>query len=83
MWLKDHSCEGVVKDSWGDDSMVGSAWSFMKKIYACQDNLREWNRKSFGHVRNLLQKKLADLKTHKGIGRTPYSFKLLGRKSKS
>ena len=35
----------------------------MKKIYACQDNLREWNRKSFGHVRNLLQKKLANLKT--------------------
>ena len=43
--------------------MVGLTWSFMKKIYACQDNLREWNRKSFGHVRNLLQKKLADLKT--------------------
>lgn len=63
MWLKDNSYEGVVKDQWGDDLVVGSTWSFMKKIYACQDNLREWNRKSFGHVRNLLQKKLADLKT--------------------
>ena len=62
MWLKDNSCEGVVKDAWGDDSVGISAWSFNRKIYACQDNLREWNRKSFGHVRNLLQRKLADLK---------------------
>lgn len=61
--MKDNTCEGVVKDSWGDDSVVGSAWSFIKKIYTCQDNLREWSQKSFGHVRNLLQKKLADLKT--------------------
>ena len=63
MWLKDISCEGVVKDSWGDDSMGGSVWSFNRKIFACQDNLREWNRKSFGHVRNLLQRKLAYLKS--------------------
>ena len=63
MWLKDISCEGVVKDSWGDDSVRGSAWGFNRKIFACQDNLREWNRKSFGHVRNLLQRKLADLKS--------------------
>jgi len=41
----------------------GSAWSFNRKIYTCKDNLREWNRKSFGHVRNLMQRKLADLKT--------------------
>ena len=43
--------------------MRGSAWDFNKKIFACQANLREWNRKSFGHVRNLLQRKLADLKS--------------------
>lgn len=63
MWLKDNSCDGVVKNAWGDDSVGGSAWSFNKKIYACRDNLREWNRKSFGHVRNLLQRKLANLKS--------------------
>ncbi|KAF3976326.1 hypothetical protein CMV_000477 [Castanea mollissima] len=63
MWLKDNACEGVVKDAWGDDSVGELAWSFNRKIYTCQDNLREWNRKSFGHVRNLLQRKLADLKT--------------------
>ena len=63
MYLKDNSCEGVVKDSWRDCSEVGLAWSFMKKIFACQHNLREWDRKSFGHVCNLLQKKLAGLKT--------------------
>ena len=43
MYLKDNSCEGVVKDSWRDCLVVGLAWSFMKKIFACQHNLREWN----------------------------------------
>lgn len=33
----------------------------IKKIL-CQENLRMWNRNTFGHVRNSLKKKLAELK---------------------
>lgn len=39
------------------------AWGFNSKILACQTNLRVWNRKTFGHVRNSLKQKLADLKS--------------------
>ena len=62
MWLKDNSYEGVVKDSWGENLVEGLAWCFNRKIYTCQDNLKVWNRKSFGHLCNLLQRKLEDLK---------------------
>ena len=62
MWLKDNSYEGVVKDSWGENPVEGSTWCFNRKIYTCQDNLKVWNRKSFGHLCNLLQRKLEDLK---------------------
>ena len=41
----------------------GFGLELYEKIFACQHNLGEWDRKSFGHVCNLLQKKLADLKT--------------------
>nr|POE50425.1 hypothetical protein CFP56_74690 [Quercus suber] len=32
MWLKDSTCEAVVKDSWGNQSGNASTWSFNDKI---------------------------------------------------
>lgn len=37
-------------------------WRFDDKILACQDNLKVWNKKTFGHVWNSLTKKLRELK---------------------
>ena len=41
--------------------MSESIWGFQRKIVACQLNLKEWDKKSFGHVRNSLKKKLKEL----------------------
>ncbi|XP_075633494.1 uncharacterized protein LOC142605953 [Castanea sativa] len=62
MWLKDRTCEAVVQDSWGNQPGNASAWCFNGKILTCQDNLKEWNKKTFGHVRNSLTKKMKELK---------------------
>jgi len=50
MWLRDKTCEDVVKESWvevHDPSLVSV---LSNKIFTCQDNLRTWNRETFGHV---------------------------------
>ena len=61
MWLKDLSCELVIKDAWGEQAVSESVWGFQQKIVACQPNLKVWNKNCFGHVRNFLQKKLKEL----------------------
>ncbi|KAK7855155.1 hypothetical protein CFP56_029352, partial [Quercus suber] len=62
MWLKDSTCEDVIKQSWEGESSPNIDWGFNRKITACQLNLKAWNRNCFGHVRNTLAKKLKDLK---------------------
>ena len=61
MWLKDQSCEVVIKDSWGEQAVSESVWGFQQKIVACQLNLKVWNKNYFGHVRNFLNRKLKEL----------------------
>lgn len=39
MWLKDKSCEVVVKDSWADLDDANLVRNLLKKITSCQDNL--------------------------------------------
>ena len=62
MWLKDNSCEEVVKNSWQEVSDPSLVYMVTKQIINCQDNLRIWNRDTFGHVRLSLAKKLKELK---------------------
>ena len=62
MWLKDNSCEGVIRDSWDSRQPSDSVWGFNRKIMACQENLKVWSRTTFGHVRSTPKRKLADLK---------------------
>ena len=62
MWLKDSTCEEVVRNSWKQSNLPGSMWSFNRNISSCQDNLRVWNRNTFGHVRNTLQRSMRELK---------------------
>ena len=62
MWLKDNSCEEVVKNSWQEVSDPSPVCMVTKQIINCQDNLRIWNRDTFGHVRLSLAKKLKELK---------------------
>nr|POE98201.1 uncharacterized protein CFP56_72581 [Quercus suber] len=68
MWLRDRSCEEVIRDSWGGEMTQPTAWGFNSKVLACQSNLRDWNKKTFGHVRNSLKQKLAELKTEEESG---------------
>nr|POE78264.1 putative inactive purple acid phosphatase 9 [Quercus suber] len=62
MWLKDSTCEDVIKQSWEGESSPNIDRGFNRKITACRLNLRAWNRNCFGHVHNTLAKKLKDLK---------------------
>ena len=61
MWIKEESCESVVWDSWGVSNEDVLALVFNQKIFMCQEKLKEWNRSTFGHVRNTLTKKLKEL----------------------
>ena len=65
MWLKDNSCEGVIRDCWDSRQQSVSVWGFTRKIMACQENLKVWNRTTFGHVRSALKRKMAELKEAK------------------
>lgn len=47
---------------------LAPARDFNRKIDSCQENLQVWDRNTFGHVRNSLKKKLADLKEAKEGG---------------
>ena len=51
----------MIKESWGEQAVSESIWGFQQKIVACQLNLKEWDKKCFGHVRNSLKKKLKEL----------------------
>ena len=62
MWLKDNSCEGVIRDSWDSRQPSNLVWGFNRKIMACQENPKVWNRTTFGHVWSALKRKMADLK---------------------
>ena len=62
MWLKDNSCEEMVKNPWQEVSDPSPICMVTKQIINCQDNLRIWNRDTFGHVRLSLAKKLKELK---------------------
>lgn len=50
------------QDSWNGQMGASLVWGLNHKINTCQANLRNWNRTSFGHVRNLLSQKLRELK---------------------
>ena len=58
----------MIKESWGEQAVSESIWGFQRKIVACQLNLKEWDKKSFGHVRNSLKKKLKELQEAKEGG---------------
>ena len=68
MWVKDDSCEKVIKDSWGSTSLAALVWGFSRKLGSVQDNLKAWNRQAFGHVRNSLTKKLKEFKIMEELG---------------
>ena len=68
MWLKDKTCEMVIKTSWETPLGSSSVATFSQKIDLCQINLRVWNRNTFGHVRINLEKKLKELHRAEEMG---------------
>ena len=61
MWLKDKTCEGVIKESWFGYLGLSPMRMVSMKLATCQDDLQRWNCEVFGHVRLTLAKKLKDL----------------------
>lgn len=68
MWIKDKSCENVVKDSWESFLGLSPVRNFTKNIDLCHENLRVWNRVTFGNVCSTLVKKLKELNRAKETG---------------
>ena len=61
MWVKDKTCEDVIKDSWVGWEDTNPVRNLLRKITSYQDNLQTWNRDTFGQVRTTLVKKLKEL----------------------
>ena len=61
MWMKEKSCEDVIKNSWVDVANTDLVSVLLKKLTSYQDNLRIWNRETFGQVRTTLVRKLKEL----------------------
>ncbi|XP_075665954.1 uncharacterized protein LOC142635731 [Castanea sativa] len=61
MWLKDKTCEGVIKESWSGCLGLSPLSMVPIKLTSCQINLQRWNREVFGHVRLTLARKLKEL----------------------
>ena len=61
MWLKDKTCEEVIKEPWSGCLGLAPLRMVPIKLTTCQDNLLRWNREVFGHVRLTLAKKLKEL----------------------
>ena len=59
--MKEMSCEDVIKNSWVDVADTDLVSVLLKKLTSYQDNLRIWNRKTFGQVRTTLVRKLKEL----------------------
>ena len=68
MWLKDKTCEMVIKSSWETPLGSSPVATYSNKIDLCQINLRVWNRNTFGHVRINLEKKLKELHRAEEMG---------------
>jgi len=66
--VKDNSYKEVIRELWGKGQQSGMAWEFNRKIFACQKNLKTWNKHSFGHVSNTLKNKFTKLKSAKEGG---------------
>ena len=50
MWLKDLSCEKVVKDAWESGQLIESDWVLHNCLERCKVDLSTWNDTEFGHV---------------------------------
>ena len=61
MWIKEKSCEDVIKNSWVDVVDNDPMSVLLKKLISCQDNLRIRNWETFGQVRTTLVRNLKEL----------------------
>ena len=50
MWLKESSCEEVVRSAWEEGVIASSDWELNSCLKICCDRLEAWNKDVFGHV---------------------------------
>ena len=50
MWLKESSCEEVVRSTWEEGLVTSSGWEMNFCLKNCHDMLEVWNKSIFGHV---------------------------------
>ena len=66
MWLKDDQCEDVVHSAW-DRCLEGDAMGKMlTKVADCQNQLKLWDKSTFGNIRIELARKRKQLLKAKG-----------------
>ena len=61
IWLKESSCEEMVRSAWEEGVIASSGWELNSCLKICRDRLEAWNKDVFGHVgRNIsdLQRRL-------------------------
>lgn len=54
MWIRDEGCENVVKKAWNKLSLTQNS-PVDVKLNFCAEQLKNWNRSTFGNVNNLLK----------------------------
>ena len=50
MWLKESSCEEVVRSAWEEGLVTSSGWALNCCLKNCHDRLEAWNKSVFSHV---------------------------------
>lgn len=50
MWMKDDSCEGVIKNAWENYFTGNPMNKLVSKVEACGTKLKTWKKLTFGHI---------------------------------
>ncbi|XP_075663380.1 uncharacterized protein LOC142632953 [Castanea sativa] len=51
VWMKDKSCEGVIKNAWNGTSLGNPMEILVRKVDSCRSSLQTWSKLSFGNIR--------------------------------
>ncbi|KAK9756466.1 hypothetical protein RND81_01G099800 [Saponaria officinalis] len=50
MWTSSETCEGVIRDAWGNDGSTVMGLTVISKIEKCARDLMAWSRTEFGDI---------------------------------
>ena len=56
MWLQDPRCTDIVQEAWHEGLFKPGGAPITNCHASCRDRLTAWNKREFGHVRNMIAK---------------------------